>query len=264
MRIPIAPQLIFAALLTGCTVPDVTFTKQGGDAGGAGGGGSDAGLGTGGGPPRDVLVRWSLRHLATGAQFNCPQASDIARVKSVAFDPATQEGSTKVFTFDFNCTDGEGLIVLPDNFYLITVSILTSTEVTLAISSVEIVDTTVGDDSADARLFDDAGHLAVIWDVLNKATQARVSCAMAGLSGADTIEVVATSLADPIKTFHDRYFCDDHFGTSQPLFPGHYSLSINAARGGAAVGDPAALADVQVMASNFTDLGTVQLKVPVP
>jgi hypothetical protein len=265
MRIPNPSCLIVAALLTGCSVPDVTFTKLGGDAAtGSGGDGPGPGGGGGGGPPRDVLVRWSLRHLAPPGQIGCPQASDLARVTSVAYDPATQEGSTTKFTDTFNCTDGSGLITIPDNFYLILVSILTPAEVLLANSSLEIVDTTVGDDVADATFFDDAGHLSLIWDVQNKATQARVSCASAMLSGADTVEMVTTNIADPSKPFIDRYFCEDHFGTSQPLLPGHYTVSVNAIRGGAAVGDPVTVADVQVFASNVTDVGNVKLKVPVP
>ncbi|HET7502596.1 MAG TPA: hypothetical protein VFK02_16360 [Kofleriaceae bacterium] len=255
MQIPSPSYLIALALLTGCTVPDVTFSK----------GGSDPGTGSGGGgPDQEVLVGWSLRHLATGTRINCPQTSDIARVTSVSWNPATQQPAGETFHDDFDCTDGSGLITLPDHFYLVSVAVLTPTEQPLASSSVEIVDTTVGDDAADATVFDDAGHLTLSWDVLNRATQARLSCADVGLSGADTVELVSINLTDPSKNFVDRYFCDDHFGTSQPLPPGHYTLSITASRGGATFGDQVMFGDVQVVSSGVTDLGNVKLKVPVP
>ncbi|HEU4727858.1 MAG TPA: hypothetical protein VFT22_08225 [Kofleriaceae bacterium] len=263
MRITSSSYLVALALLTACTVPDVTFSKQGSDAG-AGNGGGDAGGGSGGGPDREVLVEWPLRHLATGAGLNCPQASDIARVTSLPWNPATQQPRGAAFHDDFDCTDGSGLITLPDNFYLVSVAILSPTEQLLASSSVAIVDTTVGDDAADATVFDDAGHVTLSWDVLNKATQARLACADVGLSGADTVELVSTNMADPSKPLVDRYFCDDHFGTSRPLLPGHYTLSITASRGGAAFGDPVMFGDVQIMSSGVTDLGNVKLKVPVP
>jgi hypothetical protein len=130
-------------------------------------------------------------------------------------------------------------------------------------SAVEFADVTRGDGELELTMFDDAGYVSFSWDVVNKATQARLSCASAGITASDAIEMVETNIANPANPTGDDFLCDAHLGTTAAMPPGHYTLAIAAVKNSTAVGDVVTFPDVQVVASDVTDIGNVRISVPV-
>lgn len=251
--------LVAAALLAACSIPDVTFTRGLPDAAPG-----DAGSDGTGVVNRTITARWTLKHFTTGALFTCAHTSDVARVVAQPWDPVTQlTTGAPIVTQDFACTAGMGVFTVPSDKYRMSVAIRTAAGQVLEDSAIEFADATQRDGTLQVTIFDDAGYLAFSWDLLNKATQARVSCATAGITPSDRVEIDETNLANPGNPISDLFNCDDHFGTTDGLIPGHYSLSIRAVKNSATIGDVATFADVQVVAGGVTDLGNIKLPVPV-
>jgi hypothetical protein len=243
---------IAAVLLTACSIPDVTFTQALPADGSAGSGAVQ----------HTVTARWSLKHFTTGAVIGCPPSGDVARVAAEPWNPVTQQPAGAVVAQEFACTAGMGAFQLPSDLYLMGVSIRTTAGQTLMNSAVFVANVT-RDGQLDVILYDDAGYVAFNWDIVNKATQMRISCATARLTASDAIEMIETDLATGTSA-GDDYLCDDHFGTTVAMLPGHYKIQVAAVNNSAVVSDVATFADVQVVARDVTDVGSVKIFVPVP
>ena len=249
-----ASYLVVGLLLAACSLPDVTFTRLTADAGADGAG---AAL-------RMVTATWSFKHLASGATLSCPHSTDVARVQYQPWGGAAQQPTGTLAFTDVACAAGTGAIMVPADVFRMSVSIRSAAGQVLANSNIEVIDTARGKDLLEAKLFDDAGYLSLSWDVVNRSTMARISCATAGIKPSDAIEMIESDATNPGGFTSDAFLCDNHFGAAGPLPAGHYTLSIGAVKNSSAFGDAVTIGDAQVMASDVVDLGNVKIKVPVP
>jgi hypothetical protein len=249
--------LLAAAQLAACSIPDATFTTPAPADASAGDAGSDGGV------QRTVTARWTLKHFATDAVISCPDASDIARVVAQPWSPVTQQPtSAPTISQDFACTAGMGVFMVPSDRYRMSVAIRTTTGQVVMNSDIEFADVTQGGGELRVIMFDDAGYITFSWDLRKKATQESVSCASAGITASDAIEMVETNIANPAIPTADDFDCDNHLATTAALATGHYALSINAVKNSAAFGDEVTVSDVQVVARDAIDIGNVKINVP--
>jgi hypothetical protein len=210
-----------------------------------------------------VTARWSFTHLASNSAGSCPHASDSAVIMSEPWDPETQAQTGPVLTDIFNCTDGRGTAALPDDTYLVWVEIQDAGGHVFAKSDQSFVDSSLGDTTIDMGFFDDGGYFFFSWDLIDKATNQRVSCRTAGITANGRVEVISTSIANSSYFKDDKFTCEDHFGTTDPLLVGHYVVSVNAEENDAIVGDPINVPDEVIVANSVRDLGDFKIKVPV-
>lgn len=247
---------IVALLYVGaCSIPDVRFTELTADA--AGDTGNQAAM-------HAVVARWSFVHIGNPTLGSCPHASDVARVFAQPWDPTTQQTKAAAVPADFACADGQGTVELSTDAFLMWVDLRSATGQVLARSNKDVVDTARTGSSLEAKFYDDAGYVALSWKVVNKATLAGAPCGAAGITSSDWIEVAETLVDPPNYTYRDKFTCDDHFGTTGPLAPAHYSIIVKAVKNNAPIGDPVGVADVEIVLSGLAELTTAELKIPIP
>jgi len=211
-----------------------------------------------------VSVDWSFAHLSGTGPVGCPHSDDIAVIMSQPWDADAQLTIGPPLMDPFDCSAGGADITLPDDTYLIWVEIQSATGQVIGRSDQFFVDTFLGDDAIQPFIYDDGGYFTFSWDLVSKATNARVSCASAGITGTDSsIDIVSTSIADMSYYKDDKFTCDDHFGTTDPLKPGSYTISVTAEQSAdGIVGDPSNFSNKLIVANQITDLGNIKIKVP--
>jgi hypothetical protein len=216
---------LVVALVTGCSIPDVTFMT-----------GDNAAIDAGVDTPavtRQVSARWTFNHRQTGEQFPCPPSAVSAQVLVNPWDPVAQmAGATQTFTA--KCSPNLGTFLLPPGTYVAHMVVQDDIGTNLVVSDFQYVDTTVGTAIAEFSFFDDAGFFAFSWALLDHAGGARVTCAQAGISNAGWIELVATpSTGGPITARLNN--CDHHIGSTPALPPGSYTFQVRGREAGAIV-----------------------------
>lgn len=210
-----------------------------------------------------VTARWTFTHLENNAPGNCVKITDVALIVAQPWDPLIQANSGQAFVDEFNCEDGQGTIELPDDTYLVWVEMEDRGAIT-AKSAQEFVDTNEGDTRIEYSFYDDAGYFFFSWDLINEATGRSVSCRDADLDHSNAaVEVVATNVANTQYVRDDQFECADHFGVTDPLLAGNYTVSINAMEDEVLVGEPENFPDRRVEANQLTDLGNIEIQVPV-
>lgn len=210
-----------------------------------------------------VTAEWTFTHLADGRRGECINRTDIALVVSQPWDPVTQQNIGAAFVDPFNCEDYVGSVELPDDTYLVWVEIQNVAGAIIAKSQQELVDTAAGDTKVSVGFYDDGGYFFFSWDLLDEDTGRRISCRDAGLDHSNaSVEVIATSVANPQYLRDDQFECEDHFGTTDPLLVGDYTVSINAEENNLLVGEPENFANRRIEANQLTDLGNIQIQVP--
>ncbi len=231
-----------ASVSTGCTSSD-------GDDGGGGGGG-DTSL---------VHVSWSFSHLETNEARSCPTGFGTAVVKSQVVDVTSHLGTGTDFTDLYNCSDMSGTIELPAGAqYLVWVEFTNDSQTSkYAESNSNFVDTDGSLDPIKVEIFDDGGYFFFTWDLADSSGHL-LNCADAGVTANGSVEAVATSIANSSYFKNDKFTCEDHYGTTDPLLADDYTVSIDAegTDGGGAIGQAPTLNNKEITAPNgLTDLG---------
>lgn len=205
-----------------------------------------------------VDVSWTFRHLATDAARSCPTDYPTATIISQRTDDSTHLGFGETFIDKFNCSDGAGTIVLPDqDSYLVWVEIENdSGSAEYAKSNSTYVDTSLSYSPVEVEFLDDGGYFFFEWDLYDGNTL--VSCSEAG---ATTVEAISTSVTSSSNSADDKYDCADHYGTTAGLLEGTYTVSIDATNSAdQVVGVAPTLINKDIEAPNgLTDLGLVEI-----
>ncbi|HEX4421485.1 MAG TPA: hypothetical protein VH165_26400 [Kofleriaceae bacterium] len=227
-------------------------------------GDDDDGGGGGGGSGTTVDVSWKFTSAADQGTNACPDGFGTATVMSQKTDDTTHLGTGTPIADKYDCSAGKGTILLPDaDTYLVWVVIEDSTGSNqYAQSDSAYVDTSATVAPIEFNILDDGGYFYLEWDIVDSTTMAHMTCADAGLATGDSVEVISTSMANSSDFKTDMFTCQDHYGTTDGLVAGSYTVSIDAEVNGAAVGTADTLTSKEITAPNgLTNLGLVLIPV---
>jgi len=226
---------------------------------------SSVGCGTSGGGDVTVDVSWSFTHFATNAPRSCPTGYGTANIVSQTTDDTTHLGAGAKIIDKFNCSDGGGTIVLPDNdTFLVWVEITSDSGGSLYAQTEEtFVDTAGAVPPINVEIFDDAGFFFLEWDLVDARNRnAPLTCDQAGVAGASGAIDASATVAGGSRLFTDKFTCSDHFGTTDPILAGTYTVSVSATVNDIAVGTAPELTNRTIGAPNkLTDLGLVLIPI---
>lgn len=216
-----------------------------------------------------VTVNWDFAHLVGDGSEprSCPSGFGTAIIKSQAIDDGTHLGTGTDFVDKFDCADGTGTIVLPDDDqYLVWVEITNDSESTLyAESNSTYVDTSASVPAVNVEILDNGGYFFFTWD-LEEDDGTPVSCADANIDPAGAVDAVSTSIANASDFADDRFTCADHYGTTDGLLAGTYTVAISVDDATGKIGEAETKTNQVIEAPNkLTDLGHVIITLdPVP
>lgn len=211
-----------------------------------------------------VTVRWNFTHLADMSPRSCPVGFGTATIVSQTTDDVTHLGTGQKIIDKFNCSDGQGTITLPsDDTFLVWVQIENDTGTSLYAQSEEtFVDTSASVAPIAVTVFDDGGFFFLEWDLVDARTNALLTCAQAGVTANGSVETIATSVANPSYFKDDKFTCEDHFGTTDPLLAGTYTVTVDAEVNNASIGQAPTLTNKTIRAPNgLTDLGLIRIPI---
>jgi hypothetical protein len=176
-----------------------------------------------------VTARWQFTHLADKSPRSCPVGFATATIVSQPTDTVTHRGFGTTIVDKFDCADGIGTISLPDDTYLVWVEIESDDGTqTYTQSQQTFVDTSFGDATIDIDILDDGGYFFLTWDLVDSVSQKPLTCAEAGVTSSGSVEAISTNMATSQKIITDKFTCEDHFGTTDALLAGNYTVAIDA------------------------------------
>jgi hypothetical protein len=185
-----------------------------------------------------VTATWDFTHLANNSARSCPDGFGTVRVIAQPTDPTSHLGAGNTFIDKFNCADGRGRLKLTDDIYLVWIEVTNNSETsTYATSQAFYYDTVEGNVTLPFEILDDGGYFSFTWDLVDARTNAPLSCRDAGVGSSGSIEAISTSMANPSAIVTDKFDCEDHYGTSDPLLEGDYTFAIHAERDNLALGE---------------------------
>jgi hypothetical protein len=166
----------------------------------------------------------------------------------------------------FDCADLEGTISLPDDTYLVWVQIESDDGSQIYTKSAQtFVDTSFGDATIDVNILDDGGYFFLTWDLVDAVTKAPLSCGEAGVNADGSVEAISTNMANAQQIITDQFTCEDHFGTTDGLLAGTYTVSIDALDGSdRALSNPTTVTEQITAPNRLTDLGHIVIQIPIP
>jgi len=207
-------------------------------------------------------VSWKFTHLADNGTRSCPNNFGTATVVSQSIDPVTHLGTGLKVKDKFDCSAGVGHLTLPDDTYLIWVEITNDAGNSLYAQSEEFfVDTTLGDASFKTEILDDGGYFFLEWDLADAVTGQPLSCSAAGVGANGSVSTTSTT-ASSSDVVIDKFTCEDHFGTTDGLVAGSYTITVQAqTSGGTILGEPQTITDTIGAPNKLTDLGLFVLPI---
>jgi hypothetical protein len=210
-----------------------------------------------------VTANWSFKHIADGGARSCPVGFDTATVFAVPYDTLTAElNGNEIPTDLFNCSAGRGTILVPDGQYLISVRIENHAGTTTYADSEQVFIDTAVDGSFAVEILDDGGYLTFRWTLHDAVTRSRLTCAEAGVTSNGAVESIATRANSSGFMLTDQFTCEDHYGTTDGLPAGNYTVALEAQNNDIQLGDAVTLPQTPVGPQNdVTDLGHVQIPI---
>ncbi len=81
----------------------------------------------------------------------------------------------------------------------------------------------------DTHILTDGGYFELTWTLMGEVSNATLTCAQtaAATSAGGSIETTAT-LNGSTTALSDKFNCEDHFGYSDPLPAGTYTITVDA------------------------------------
>lgn len=206
-----------------------------------------------------VTAQWSFKHIADGSPRSCPVGFGMAQITAQPIDPDTVAANGGLITTTlFNCNDMQGVIVVPDGSYLMSVDIADATGTQFYTQKPEEVRIDTATDKAfSVEILDDGGYFFFTWGLIDAASKAPMTCAQAGVTSAGSVEVISTSVANKSFFKDDKFTCEDHYGTTDGLPAGQYTVSVDAEQNNAALGAAVNFTDTITAPNGTTDLGHI-------
>jgi hypothetical protein len=211
-----------------------------------------------------VPVSWRFTKLENNTTLGCPAGFNTARIVSQAVDDTTHIGAGEQITDLFDCSAGHGTIALPNDAFLIWVEIESASGTLYAQSQETYYDTALDNFVVDAEIIDDGGFFFLEWDLFDSVTGRLMSCADGGVTGGNSaIDVVSTEIGNSTNFQDDRYDCTDHYGATDPLLAGSYTIQVQAfdSANQHAGSAPEILNKTIRAPGGYTDLGLVHIPI---
>ena len=208
-----------------------------------------------------ITAKWSFEHWATHAARSCPTNYPNAVIYSQVWDPLNHRLTGTVVQDIFDCAAGQGTTDPLDGIFLVWVQIESNTGSVYAKSESSYIDTADGDTLITFPILDDAGFFFLTWDLQKASGGPLLSCAQAGLTGDAAIETVATMVGTS-SLVTDKFQCEHHFGTTDPLLAGTYTVSVEATVNDRSIGNAPTLTNKTISSPNgLTDLGNIVIPI---
>ena len=211
-----------------------------------------------------VTARWRFTSVGGTSSNPCPAGFATATIVSQTVDEVTRRGTGLTVVDKFNCSDLQGTISLPDDTYYVWVQIESDDGLRTYTQSKEVfVDTALGDTTIDVDILDDGGYFFMTWDLVDAQTQKPLTCAEAGVTSSGSVEAISTSMANSQKIITDKFTCEDHYGTTDGLLAGNYTISIDALNSSdLALSNSTVVTNKQITAPDgLTDLGHILIPI---
>ncbi|MFT3693924.1 MAG: hypothetical protein QM831_12335 [Kofleriaceae bacterium] len=214
--------------------------------------------GGGGGGTAYITANWDFK-LLDGTQLQCPTGFDTAALYSQQVDPVTFGNDAAVVIDLFTCDAFHGVSdgLNPTTHYSwVQIQNHDGTQ-TYAQTPEAFVDLTDADKTFSANIYDDAGYFQLAWQ-LQDAGGPTTCAENPDITG---VEAISTEVGNPSNAASDIFHCGDHFGITDALPVGTYTISVDAFNSSmAAVGNADALTNKTINDHNdITDLGTVTI-----
>lgn len=209
-----------------------------------------------------VKAQWSFKHITDGTARSCPTGFGMAQITAQPVDPDTAAANGGLITTTlFSCNDGQGTVVVPDGVYLMSVDIANSSGTQFYTQKPEevLVDTAT-DSSFHVEILDDGGYFFFTWGLVDAVSKAPMTCAAAGVTSAGSVEVISTSVANMAFFKDDKFTCQDHYGTTDGLPAGKYTVSVDAENAGT-LGPAVNFTDTITAPNGTTDLGHIMVPI---
>lgn len=210
-----------------------------------------------------VGATWTIRTL-DNPDIGCPPGITTAALYNQPVDSnGTPVGNPIIDLFD--CADGAGTsAALPADTYETWIELANDNNTQMyAQSTPAFLDVTETDLTYSAEIYDDAGYFQLQWDLVGANSQAPLTCADAGIDDPNNsgVEILAT-LSGTTAAGGDQFNCTDHYGITDALAAGDYTISIDAfTDAGGAVGTAPTIQDSIQAPNKITDLGSVTIPI---
>jgi hypothetical protein len=218
----------------------------------------------GGSTDAHVGATWKIKSVVSNSEVGCPSGYDTAALYNQPVDSAGNAVGSPIIDL-FDCAADAGTSApLPPTMYetWIEITTHTNTGAPYAKSVPAFLDVTDTDLTYNTDIYDDGGYFAFAWDLVGKTSQAPLSCAAAGVTGASSGVEINATLAGSTAATNDQFTCDDGQGVTAGIPAGTYTVSIDAFTSAGAVGTAPTLTNKVINPQNeVTNLGTITIPI---
>jgi hypothetical protein len=187
-----------------------------------------------------ITATWQLANVNANGSLvatACPAGFDTAALHTVAASPdgtaldsCTQPDSDCYIDL-FDCASGIGRSSgLPAQNYLTWIEITDSVGANVwATSDEKFVDISAADMGFDTTILNNGGYFRLSWSLFGERTGSALTCADTAAASPSGGYVQTTAMISTGgSALADRFNCEDHFGYSDPLPTGRYTVLVDA------------------------------------
>jgi hypothetical protein len=205
-----------------------------------------------------IVANWDIKSV-DNTSLQCPTGFDTAALYSQEIDPnfANIGGQITGDLFDCSAFTGVSAPLAATTYYSwIQIESHDGSQV-YATTVQKFVDLTTSDKSFNADIYTDGGYFQMVWALT--VGGAPSSCgANADITG---VEAISTQVGNAGNSASDIFHCSDHYGVTDVLAAGTYTISVDAFNAAMqAVGTADAITGKTIQVQNHvTDLGTITI-----
>jgi len=212
----------------------------------------------GGGGNGFITANWDIKSVDQ-THLQCPAGIDTAALYSQEIDANYGDIGGPITGDLFDCVAFSGLSApLPATTYYSWIQLENHDGSQVYASTVQaFVDLTLSDKSFSADIYDDGGYFQMAWTLTVGGSPS--SCA--ANSDITGVEAISTEVGNASNAVSDIFHCGDHYGVTDVLPAGTYTVSVDAFNAAMqAVGTAATLTNKTIQVQNHvTDLGTITI-----
>jgi hypothetical protein len=211
-----------------------------------------------GGTDGFITANWDIKSV-DGTSLQCPTGFDTAALYSQEIDANFGDVGGPITGDLFDCSAFTGLSapLAPTTYYSwIQIESHDGSQV-YATTVQAFVDLTLSDKSFSANIYDDGGYFQMAWQL----TVGGVPSSCAANSDITGVEAISTEVGNASNAVSDIFHCADHYGVTDVLPAGTYTISVDAFNSAMqAVGTAATITNKSIQVQNHvTDLGTITI-----
>jgi hypothetical protein len=205
-----------------------------------------------------ITANWDVKSV-DGTSLQCPAGIDTAALYSQEIDTNFGDVGGQITGDLFDCSAFTGLSapLAPTTYYSWIQLENHDGSLVYATTVQAFVDLTTSDKSFNANIYTDGGYFQMAW-VLTVGGSPSSCAANADITG---VEAISTEVGNANNAVSDIFHCGDHYGVTDVLPAGTYTISVDAFNASmAAVGTADAITNKTIQVQNHvTDLGTITI-----